>query len=249
MNVFYIDGTRKQGRDFPWRKASDAATDARDQEGHFGMLLGEIDELIDIGLDSVHAALHRGDGIALSLQTNALTHDGAKVHACDSGRTTTVHALQVAAENEDFVFAKTSDVVGRDAVTELIHFAIVAVLCFHNCLIVKGLEFKFEVSVFLEFLVALFVEGEPGAFPSRSVIFSRVRSRAGGLGFRAKQCVDAHAAHFVVVTEKCRLLSLIVHLMEDARLQHFLVEVAAVEMHPEDGFIEALQFGDGEALA
>ena len=41
---------------------------------------------------------------------------------------------------------------------------------------------------------------------------------------------------------------LVVHLVKDAGLQDFLVEVAPVELHPKDGFIESLQFRDGKLL-
>ena len=38
------------------------------------------------------------------------------------------------------------------------------------------------------------------------------------------------------------------HLVEDAGLQDFLVEITAVELHAENGFIQSLQLRDGELL-
>lgn len=126
MDVLHVDGSRKQRRNLGVGEACDAAADARDQEGQLRVLLGKSDELVDVGLDGVHTALHRRDGVALALQPNALTHDGAKLLDSYPRRSATVHALQVAAKDEDFVFAEAMDVVGRDATFELTHFAVVA---------------------------------------------------------------------------------------------------------------------------
>ena len=99
----------KQRGDFFIREACDAAADASDEERQFRVLLGECDELVHIRTDGVHAALHRGDGIALTLQANALTHDGSKLAVGDVGRTAAVHSLQIAAEDEDFVRLQRCD--------------------------------------------------------------------------------------------------------------------------------------------
>ena len=55
------------------------------------------------------AALHRGDGITLTLQANALTHDGPKLAVGDISSTTAVHSLQVAAKHEDLVRLQRCD--------------------------------------------------------------------------------------------------------------------------------------------
>ena len=55
-------------------EASDAAANLRDQELILRMLFGKADELIHVWLDGCHSTLHRGDGIALTLQTYALPH-------------------------------------------------------------------------------------------------------------------------------------------------------------------------------
>ena len=75
MDVRYIDGSRKQGRNLLRCEACDAAAYLRDEEGQLWMHVGETDELLHVGQDGVGTALHRRDGIALSLQAHALTHD------------------------------------------------------------------------------------------------------------------------------------------------------------------------------
>lgn len=57
----------KQRGDFIIGESGDAAADASDEECQFEVLLGELDELIDIRTDGFHAALHRGDGIGSDL--------------------------------------------------------------------------------------------------------------------------------------------------------------------------------------
>ena len=78
MDVGNVDRAGEQRGDFAGGEAGDAAADAGHKEGQLGMTVGETDEVIHVGFDGVHTALHGGDGIALALQTNALTHDGAK---------------------------------------------------------------------------------------------------------------------------------------------------------------------------
>ena len=99
----------KQRSDFFIGETCDAATDASDEESQFWVLLGELDELVHIRTDGFHTALHRGDGITLTLQTNALTHDGPKLAVGDVSRTTAVHSLQVAAKYEDLVRLQRCD--------------------------------------------------------------------------------------------------------------------------------------------
>ena len=40
----------------------------------------------------------------------------------------------------------------------------------------------------------------------------------------------------------------LIQLREDFQMQHFIIEVASVKLHVEDGFIEQLQLFDGELL-
>ena len=128
MDVLHVDGTGKQRCNFPRRESSDAASNFGDQESQLGMLLGEGDELLHVRKDGVRAALHGRDGIALSLQTNALTHDGTELLNSDTRCPTTVHTVQIAAKDEDFISFEAFDELRRDAVLELVHIAIVTVL-------------------------------------------------------------------------------------------------------------------------
>ena len=75
------------------------------------MLPGETDELVHIGTDRLHSALHGGDGIALSLQPNPLSPDGPELQAGQPGSTSAVHARQVAAEYEYLPGPKLRDAV------------------------------------------------------------------------------------------------------------------------------------------
>jgi len=93
----------EQRGDFVVGESGDAAADASDEERQLGVLPGEPDELIDIRTDGFHAALHRGYGITLTLQANALPHDGPELTVGNVSRTAAVHSLQVTAEYEDLV--------------------------------------------------------------------------------------------------------------------------------------------------
>ena len=93
----------KQRSDFIIREACDAAADASDEECQFEVLLGELDELVHIRTDGFHAALHRGDGIALTLQANTLPHDSSELAVGDICSTASVHTSQIAAEYKDLV--------------------------------------------------------------------------------------------------------------------------------------------------
>jgi len=107
----------KQRGDFIIGESGDAAADASDEERQFGVLLGEPNELIHIRTDGFHAALHRGDGIALTLQAHALTHDGPKLAVGDVSRTAAVHTSQIAAEYKDLVRLQRCDKLWRCSLT------------------------------------------------------------------------------------------------------------------------------------
>ena len=68
-----------------------------------GMSLGIDDESIHVWTDGFHAALHRRDGITLTLQANALAHDGTEMQAGYTGCTATMHASQIAAKHKNLV--------------------------------------------------------------------------------------------------------------------------------------------------
>ena len=127
MNVLNINGASKQRCNFTDSEANDAAAYAGDQEGQLGVLLGESDEFVNVRLDGIRPALHGRDGIALALQPHTLTHNGTEFLESDTCCTATVSALQVAAEDKDFVLAETSDVVRRDTMAEFVHATEIAV--------------------------------------------------------------------------------------------------------------------------
>lgn len=61
------------------------------------MLPCEADELVHIGSDGLHAALHGRYAVAPSLKAGALTPDGPELLVCDAGRPASVHSAQIAA--------------------------------------------------------------------------------------------------------------------------------------------------------
>ena len=93
----------EQRRDFIICESGDATTDAGNEERLVLMLLGKLDELINVGFDGFHTALHRWDGITLALQTHALAHNSPKLAVGDVGRTAAVHTFQVASEHKNLV--------------------------------------------------------------------------------------------------------------------------------------------------
>ena len=90
-------------------ESGNAASDAGNQEGEGGVLLGKRDEVIHIRTDGLYTALHRRDAVALSLQAHALTHDGSKLAVGDISRSTTMHSLKVAAKHKDFAWLQFRD--------------------------------------------------------------------------------------------------------------------------------------------
>ena len=89
------------------------------------MLLGKGDELFHIRENGVYASLHGGDGIALSLKSNTLSHDGSEFFNGDTGCSSTVCSCQVAAKDKDFVVFKAPDELWRDTVSEFTHLVVV----------------------------------------------------------------------------------------------------------------------------
>jgi len=79
------------------------------------MHLGITDELVYIGQDGFHAALHGGNGIALTLRTVTVGEDCTEVQPCHSCGTASMHTCEVAAKDKDLVGLERCDVVGCDA--------------------------------------------------------------------------------------------------------------------------------------
>ena len=75
------------------------------------MLTGEFDEVVNVRLNGLHAALHSRNGIALPLKAYALSPYGAEVLPGKSGGTAAVGSDKVAAENEYLIILKDRDSV------------------------------------------------------------------------------------------------------------------------------------------
>ena len=63
----------------------------------------ESDELIHVRLNGFHTALHRGDGVTLSLQSHTLSIYRAESVVCQASRAALMKTGEVASENENFV--------------------------------------------------------------------------------------------------------------------------------------------------
>ena len=81
-----------------------AAAYAGDVEGQLLVLPCKLRELVHVGLHGLHAALHGGDGVTLSLQPDALAHDGAEACGGHPGGSAHVYSFQIAAKYEHFAF-------------------------------------------------------------------------------------------------------------------------------------------------
>ena len=103
-DILYIVRLFKQRGYFTVPEAGNATAYACDKEHQLGMLLSKRYELVDIRTDGFHASLHCRDGIALSLQTYALPHDGTKLAEGNVCSTTAMHSLQIAAKDENLVW-------------------------------------------------------------------------------------------------------------------------------------------------
>ena len=81
MNILYIDSILKQRSNIFREETGNATTDRGDKEGLIRMGLGISNEFVDIGFNGLYTALHRWNGIALSLWAVTVTHDGTKMKA------------------------------------------------------------------------------------------------------------------------------------------------------------------------
>lgn len=84
MYVFHIDSIAEQRSYFGRTESGNAAAYFGDEECQFGMLAGEADEFVHIGLDAVGTSVHGRDAIGLSLQAGALTPDGSPLFQASS---------------------------------------------------------------------------------------------------------------------------------------------------------------------
>jgi hypothetical protein len=83
------------------------------------MSASKVDKLIHVGLDGLYASLHRGNGIALSLQPYALSPNSAKVLSGYASCTTTMIACEVATKHENLILSETTDSLG--SISSIIH--------------------------------------------------------------------------------------------------------------------------------
>ena len=108
-DVLDLVGCGEQRRNFLVGETGDATADARHEKSQILAALGKRDELVHVGPNRFHAALHRRNGVALPLQTDALPHHRAKLPVGDIRRSTAMHSPQIAAKNENLVRLQLRD--------------------------------------------------------------------------------------------------------------------------------------------
>ena len=99
-DVLTINGMIEQRSDFINPETGDATAYFSDQELQFRMLFGKSNKLIHVRLDSLNAALHRGNGITLTLQSDTLAPYRSKPLIGQSCRTTAMCSGEIAAKDE-----------------------------------------------------------------------------------------------------------------------------------------------------
>ena len=73
------------------------------------MRFGKHDEIIHIRADGLYTTLHRGDAIALALQTHPLAHNGSKLAVSDVSRTAAMHTFEITTKDEDLAWLEFCD--------------------------------------------------------------------------------------------------------------------------------------------
>ena len=105
-DVCHSERALEQWRDFAVLESRDAASDSCYEECEFGVLFGKFDELIDVGFDDVNAAVHRRDGVRLSLQADALSEDCAELFFGYPCSPAVMVSVKIAAKNKNLIFSK-----------------------------------------------------------------------------------------------------------------------------------------------
>ncbi len=105
-HIRQVVGEAEERGDLLGGEAGVATADGGDEEGHFGMYVGEADEFVDFAGDGFEGGAHRGDGVAAALEATALAVDGAEAFEGEAGGTAVVVAGRVAAEDEDLAVAE-----------------------------------------------------------------------------------------------------------------------------------------------
>ena len=108
-DVVYAMSILEERGDLLVGEAGNATADAGYEEREIGTLLGELDKLIDIRTDGLYPALHRGDAIALTLQSYTLSHNSSKFAVGHIGCASAMHTLEVAAKHENLVRLQLGD--------------------------------------------------------------------------------------------------------------------------------------------
>lgn len=90
------------------------------------MLLCKLNELIDVGFDGLHAALHGGDAVTMPLQTHALSPHSTETPKGQQRGPDAVRARKIAAENEDLIGLQLRDSVG--GVLSVVHNLLIQLL-------------------------------------------------------------------------------------------------------------------------
>lgn len=116
MDILHADGILEQRSNVVGRKSGNTAAYRRNEESLLGMRLGVADELVHVGSDGLHATLHGGDGIALTLRTVAIAEDSTEVKLCHTSGTASMHTSEVAAKDKYLVGLERCDVAGCDAI-------------------------------------------------------------------------------------------------------------------------------------
>lgn len=120
VNIREAIGSCKQRCDVLISPAGDAAADARDEELHFRVAVGEADEIFHVSGDGAHRQVHRGDGVAPALQADALAVDGTEAFVGQAGGAAVVVPFPVAAEHEDLSVGEFRDAGRRYAQERLL---------------------------------------------------------------------------------------------------------------------------------
>lgn len=102
-NILYTYGSGEKRGDFPITESGNPATNSRDIEEKFRVILCKHDELVNIWGNSINPSLHRRNSIALSPEPDSASHHGAEVLECHQGRSASMEALKVRAKNEYLV--------------------------------------------------------------------------------------------------------------------------------------------------
>ena len=102
-------GCSEQRYDFFIPESCNATANASHKESKLYMLLGKLNELIHVGTNGLYPTLHRRYGVALPLQSHALSHDGSKLAVGNISRPSAMHTPQVAAKYEDLAWLQLCD--------------------------------------------------------------------------------------------------------------------------------------------